>query len=48
MKNNIEDEDADFRIMSSEERINASILDKELFIAGDKLYKWGDTLYLDE
>ena len=48
MKNNIEDEDADFRIMSSEERINASILDEELFVAGDKLYKWGDTLYLDE
>lgn len=48
MKNNIEDEDADFRIMGSEERINASILDEELFIAGDKLYKWGDTLYLDE
>ena len=48
MKNNIEDEDADFRIMGSEERINASILDEELFVAGDKLYKWGDTLYLDE
>ena len=48
MKNNIEDEDADFRIMGSEERVNASILDEELFVAGDKLYKWGDTLYLDE
>ena len=48
MKNNIEDEDADFRIMGSEERINASILDEELFIDGDKLYKWADTLYLDE
>ena len=48
MKNNIENEDADFRIMGSEERVNASILDEELFVAGDKLYKWGDTLYLDE
>lgn len=48
MKNNIEDEDADFRIMGSEERIYASILDEELFVAGDKLYKWGDTLYLDK
>ena len=48
MKNNIEDDDADFRIMGSEKRINASILDEELFVAGDKLYKWGDTLYLDE
>ncbi len=48
MKNNVEDDDADFRIMGSQERINASILDEELFIAGDKLYKWGDTLYLDE
>lgn len=48
IKNNIEDEDADFRIMGSEERVNASILDEELFVAGDKLYKWGDTLYLDE
>lgn len=46
-KNNIEDEDADFRIMGDGERINASIVDEDLFIAGDKLYRWGDTLYLE-
>ena len=28
--------------------IDPNSLDEELFIAGDKLYKWGDTLYLDE
>lgn len=48
MKNNIDDEDADFKIMGSEERVNASILDEELFVAGNRLYKWGDTLYLNE
>ena len=45
---NIEDEDADFKIMANGTRINASILDEDLFIAGNKLYRWGDTLYLDE
>ena len=44
----IEDEDADFRIMANGARLNASILDEDLFIAGDKLYRWGETLYLDE
>ena len=38
----------DFSIMSSDERIDANAVNKELFIAGDKLYKWGDTLYLNE
>ncbi len=45
---NIEDEDADFKIMANGARINASILDEDLFIAGNRLYRWGDTLYLDE
>ena len=38
----------DFSIMSSDERIDANAVNKELFIAGDKLYKWGETLYLNE
>lgn len=46
--NYIDDDDADFRIMGSEKRINASILDEDMFIAGNKLYKWGDMLYLEE
>lgn len=46
--NYIDDDDADFRIMGSEKRINASILDEDMFVAGNKLYKWGDMLYLEE
>ena len=46
MKNNIED--TNFRILGSEEHVVANILDEDLFVAGDKLYRWGDTLYLDE
>lgn len=46
--NYIDDSEADFRIMGSEKRVNASILDEEMFVAGDKLYKWGDMLYLEE
>ena len=34
--------------MADGTRINASILDEDLFIAGNKLYRWGETLYLDE
>ena len=45
---NVDDEDADFKIMADGTRINASILDEDLFIAGNKLYRWGETLYLDE
>ena len=46
--NYIDDDDADFRFMGSEKRINASILDEDMFVAGNKLYKWGDMLYLEE
>ena len=46
MKNNIED--TNFRILGSEEHVVANILDEDLFVAGDKLYRWGDTLYFDE
>ena len=46
MKNNIED--TNFRILGSEEHVVANILDEDLFVAGDKLYRWGDTLYLNE
>lgn len=46
MKNNIED--TNFRILGSKEHVVANILDEDLFVAGDKLYRWGDTLYLDE
>lgn len=48
INNIIEDENADFRIMGSQKRLNANILDEDLFIAGNRLYRWGDTLYLDE
>ncbi len=37
-----------FRIVSSKERINASALDNGVFVAGNKVYKWGDTRILDE
>ena len=47
-RNYVDDEDADFRIMGDGERVNASVLDEDLFIAGDKLYRWGDTLYLED
>ena len=47
-KNNVDDEDADFKIMSNGERLNASFIEEDLFIAGDKLYRWGDTLYLEK
>lgn len=43
----ISDEDADFRILGAGARINAAILDEESFFAGEKVYKWGDTLYLE-
>ena len=46
MKNNIED--TNFRILGSKEHVVANILDEDLFVAGDKLYRWGDTLYLNE
>ena len=44
----ISDEDADFKILSTDEKINAAILDSDSFFAGEKIYKWGDTLYLNE
>ena len=44
----INDDEADFKIMGNGARINASILDEDMFIAGDKLYRWGETLYLEE
>jgi hypothetical protein len=43
-----EEESVDFRIMSSKERVSACKLDEDLFVAGDKLYKWGDILYLED
>ena len=44
----VKDEDADFKIWSSTDKINAAILDEECFIAGEKLYRWGETLYLED
>ena len=44
----ISDEEADFKILSTNEKINAAILDNDSFFAGEKIYKWGDTLYLNE
>ena len=43
----ITDEEADFRILGDGARINAAILDEDSFFAGEKIYRWGDTLYLD-
>lgn len=43
----ITDEEADFRIMGDGSRINAAILDDDSFFAGEKVYIWGDTLYLE-
>lgn len=36
-----------FRIVGTNKRLRANVLDPELFIAGDKLYKWGERLYLE-
>ena len=44
----IKDEDADFKIMRDGERINASILGDDCFVAGEKLYRWGDPYYLKD
>lgn len=44
----VKDEDTDFRILSSNDRINAAILDEDSFIAGEKVYRWGETLYLQD
>lgn len=37
-----------FRIVGSKERINASALDGGVYVAGNKVYKWGETRQLDE
>ena len=37
-----------FRIVGSRERVNASALDGGVFVAGNKVYKWGDTKVLDQ
>ncbi|MBE7703563.1 MAG: hypothetical protein E7Z89_05885 [Cyanobacteria bacterium SIG28] len=44
----IENEDADFKILSTEECVNAAILDSDTFLAGEKIYRWGETLYLED
>ena len=36
-----------FRIVGTNKRIRANVVDPELFIAGDKLYRWGEKLYLE-
>ncbi len=36
-----------FRIVGSRERVNASALDGGVFVAGNKVYKWGDTKVLE-
>ena len=36
------------RIVSSSEHINASALNGGVYIAGDKVYKWGKTRQLDQ
>ena len=36
-----------FRIVSSKDRINARALDGGVFVAGNKVYKWGDVRHLD-
>ena len=38
-----------FKIMGSKgSSINANLLDDGFFVAGNKIYKWGDTLHLDK
>ena len=44
----VKDENADFKILSSTDKINAAILDEDCFIAGEKLYRWGETFYLED
>lgn len=46
--NEIDDALADFRIMKDGTSHNASILDVDTFIAGNTLYRWGETLYLED
>ncbi len=36
-----------FRIVGTNKRLRANVVDPELFIAGDKLYRWGEKLYLE-
>lgn len=36
------------RIVGSRERVNASALDGGVFVAGNKVYKWGDTKVLND
>ena len=37
-----------FIIVGSRERVNASAVDGGVFVAGNKVYKWGDTKVLDQ
>ncbi len=37
-----------FRIVGSREHINANALDGGVYVAGNKVYKWGDTKILDQ
>jgi len=36
-----------FRIIGSNKRMKADVLENNFFVAGNKVYKWGDTLHLD-
>ena len=36
-----------FRIVGSDKSMNADVVDESVFIAGDKIYKWGEKLYLE-
>ena len=36
-----------FKIVGSKEHVNASALEGGVFVAGNKVYKWGETRYLD-
>lgn len=37
-----------FKILTSASRIEANVVDNDLFVAGNKLYRWGEIRYLDE
>ena len=36
------------RIMATDTTLDADIIDEGLYLAGNKIYKWGDTMRLDQ
>ena len=38
----------EFRVLVDGQGADANLVEDNLFIAGNRLYRWGDTLYLEE